>query len=228
MNTQQFTGELHKQFAARLAARPFNRFEPENTIWWLVPSTEWPAFKYGKYFVNQAKNSTQFEVGFYLEKGHGSEILQVYGDSKGNRAQILDETWEWQRLIDHDLQQLQEKFEAVAASGFQPKLRLDLHPFSPERGDPDNVEVSASSTITLNFMSRNYKVESSKINPQDDSARSFIEQVAKGTTIENVVAALKNYNQSAWTWIDLLAYVETGVIDSKLLAALNEFEEWIK
>jgi len=33
-----------------LTPRPFNRFDPDVSLWWLVPSTEWPAFKYGKLF----------------------------------------------------------------------------------------------------------------------------------------------------------------------------------
>jgi len=29
-------------------ARPWNYFKPDTTIWWLVPSTDWPSYKHGK------------------------------------------------------------------------------------------------------------------------------------------------------------------------------------
>jgi hypothetical protein len=32
----------------RYSPRPWNRFEPVNTDWWIVPSTDWPAYRYGK------------------------------------------------------------------------------------------------------------------------------------------------------------------------------------
>lgn len=39
-----------------MTPRPFNRYEPGQTIWWLVPTKEWPAFKFGKYFFDNLKD----------------------------------------------------------------------------------------------------------------------------------------------------------------------------
>ena len=79
MNSQKFTAELQKHLGEGLTARPFNRFEPVDSIWWLVPSAEWPAFQYSKIFVNPLSATNKYEVGLYLEKGHSSNILLVEG-----------------------------------------------------------------------------------------------------------------------------------------------------
>jgi len=36
----------------KLVARPWNIYEPDTTMWWLVPSNDWPAYKHGKLYFN--------------------------------------------------------------------------------------------------------------------------------------------------------------------------------
>ena len=61
--------ELLKNDYRGFTARPWNRFRPEDTKWWVVPSTAWPSFGNeklcfwcsGKYLYG----------GFNVEKGNG-------------------------------------------------------------------------------------------------------------------------------------------------------------
>ena len=39
-----------------LTPRPWNIYSPDDTFWWLVPTTEWPAYRYGKYAFSHPKD----------------------------------------------------------------------------------------------------------------------------------------------------------------------------
>jgi len=83
-----------------LALRPFNRFDTEFTAWWLVPSTDWPAYQYGKLalvrFGDETHATDQALVGFYVERGFGSDAC---GIGAVPRTQILTADWRWHRFI---------------------------------------------------------------------------------------------------------------------------------
>jgi hypothetical protein len=59
-------------------ARPYNRFESYSSLWWLVPSNEWPAFKFGKLFFDLSNLGTNKDAslhcGLCLEKGLSVEL----------------------------------------------------------------------------------------------------------------------------------------------------------
>lgn len=78
-----------------LVARPFNMYEPETSLWWLVPSNEWPAYKYGKLYFNWGDiDRKQIRVGFHTEKGLDASIASVYKSAKGSRL-IMHDDWHW-------------------------------------------------------------------------------------------------------------------------------------
>jgi hypothetical protein len=52
-NTQAAATNMHRwlrhgQPMGRLTARPYNRHDPVNTDWWLIPSTDRQAYRYRK------------------------------------------------------------------------------------------------------------------------------------------------------------------------------------
>ena len=63
-----------------LTARPYNRFEPLNTTWWLIPSTQWPAYHLPKicfYRGYTAEGENLLSVGLEAEKGFGRVVASV-------------------------------------------------------------------------------------------------------------------------------------------------------
>lgn len=38
--------------------RPFNRLDMDRSMWWIIPSKEFPAYKYGKYFIYENSDGT--------------------------------------------------------------------------------------------------------------------------------------------------------------------------
>ncbi|MDD3118092.1 MAG: hypothetical protein PHQ27_02835 [Victivallales bacterium] len=87
--------EFASRDAGKMARRPFNRFVPIVTSWWLVPSPELPFYRHGKiYFDWGDRDHSTIAGGFYLEKGLAPEVAAVYNSKKG-RALIMDDRWEW-------------------------------------------------------------------------------------------------------------------------------------
>ena len=77
---------LNDQLKLGLTPRPWNLYSPADTFWWLVPSTDWPAYRYGKLAFSGARDVPRRELlqtntpalatdsifaGFNVEKGYG-------------------------------------------------------------------------------------------------------------------------------------------------------------
>jgi len=51
-----------------LVARPWNMYEPDTTTWWLVPSSDWPAYKHGKFHFDWGnREHTSIFTSLYFE-----------------------------------------------------------------------------------------------------------------------------------------------------------------
>lgn len=84
--------------------RPFNRFNPAYTEWWIIPSTEWPAYKFGKLCFHRRPCSPdgRLYVGYYVEKGLGRKLQ---GMPEVSNNLIMKDDWHW------------HKFAALAQNG---------------------------------------------------------------------------------------------------------------
>lgn len=83
----------------RYTPRPWNRFEPENTDWWIVPTTEWPAYRYGKGMFKRVDYLPgRLLICLYIEKGFAPVVAEAYS-SLATRGQILDDQWTWHRFV---------------------------------------------------------------------------------------------------------------------------------
>ena len=94
----QFQEHLNLQnIKTNLFALPFNRFDPDNSIWWLSPSPENPAYKYGKFgFIPHDNN--EILIGLYVEKGLGADYCSIAGSKAANRM-VMDKDWLWHNFI---------------------------------------------------------------------------------------------------------------------------------
>lgn len=213
MNSQKFTAELQKQLGEGLTARPFNRFEPADSIWWLVPSAEWPAFQYNKIFVNPAKGADKYEVGLYLEKGHGSNILLVEGDKPSNRVQVMTNDWGWMKLNKGN-DGLATVVDSMQLAGVNPKVRLEVEPFSPERtaenydGEKQKIRLTYDYTGTaINLVDQNDTINDPKL-------RGLIKDVAQQTNVAGIVNSIESFSESGWYWMNLMVYFETDSVNA--------------
>lgn len=86
----------------RFALRPYNRFLPDFTEWWLIPQSDWPAYRYSKLFFHRfqqsATKSKWFYTGFYVEKGLGKQLT---GMADVNIRHIMQDDWYWYDFVRH-------------------------------------------------------------------------------------------------------------------------------
>lgn len=93
-NAKELAQRLHdclKTKHKNYILRPFNRFDVEKSMWWIVPSKVFPAYRFGKYMIDESEDGT-FSVGIHIEKG-----LEHAVDYKKNL--ILDDEWVWHEFI---------------------------------------------------------------------------------------------------------------------------------
>jgi hypothetical protein len=94
-----FLAESAKIDNCKLARRPFNRFEPETTAWWLVPSSALPFYQFNKIYCTWATPERDSMLcGLYLEKGLAPELASVYPSRKG-RSLLMNKNWYWHKFI---------------------------------------------------------------------------------------------------------------------------------
>jgi hypothetical protein len=86
----------HAGVPLELTARPWNRFEPVNTEWWLIPSTAWPAYRHGKLFFAARNDNRDLYCGLFVEKGLAPSVGVAF--PTGNRL-VMDRDWIWHRLL---------------------------------------------------------------------------------------------------------------------------------
>jgi hypothetical protein len=104
---------LNDRLTLGLAPRPWNLYSPADTFWWLVPSTDWPAYRYGKLaFSNGGDPPRKYLLatgcqdlapdsifaGFNVEKGYGPAAVFVNPILSRKPAQLLDPSWLWFEL----------------------------------------------------------------------------------------------------------------------------------
>ncbi len=84
----------------RMTRRPFNHYVPTLTDWWIVPSTELPFFKFGKYcFAWDENKRDEIRCGYFVTKGIDSLLKSVFSSKKGKRL-LMDSSWGWYGFLD--------------------------------------------------------------------------------------------------------------------------------
>ncbi len=130
----------------QLTIRPFNRFDTAFTEWWMIPSSDWPAYRYGKLCFWRYPNSSdgKMYVGYYVEKGlHPAVAGMPDVDSK----QIMREDWYWPEFIGEvkSVQFIQAAHQVAQAAGTYPSILIHAHEFNKApredqpRGEPNDV-----------------------------------------------------------------------------------------
>ena len=76
--------------------RPWNMFKPETTLWWLVPSTEWPAYKHGK--IAFFREGDKLNIGMHIEKGLSSTAGQSLPPARAVKL-CTGPDWIWHAFL---------------------------------------------------------------------------------------------------------------------------------
>lgn len=186
---------------SKLVTRPWNMYEPDSTTWWLVPSNNWPAYKYGKFhFTWGNREHTALFTSLYFEKGLDASISSVYSCHKGLRH-IMDKDWTWYRLI-RDLENGQIPQKVWSLTPNLP-VSLELVIDGGYVQDPCDFDPTAPGfnwdtyDFTLDTHSQEFKLQWS----QTDAG--LLTSLTEFRRFEELPNILREFNSNGWLWVNL-------------------------
>lgn len=226
---------LNNELRLGLTPRPWQIYEPADTHWWLVPSTDWPAYRHGKFIFSLAKDSPRKALvglndslieadkifaGLNIEKGYGHVATEVDASLKRKAAQIIDNDWLW--------------FTLVEGNG-------------PTRFSKLLAAVSATETLHLYVVSSYVHDRESAVQPERDALMfschsagisavlhnhfpiGVLRGIHKATNFVILADRLKKIDDYHWVDIYVGTYLAKGNIDIKdfYQRVLSNLNEWV-
>jgi len=177
--------------------QPWNRFERENTRWWLVPSAEWPAYHHGKLSFDPTDNQANvLFCGFDVEKGFAPIVSDAYPSTR-QRKLITRDSWTWHRfMVDLARREVDDVVEEVADRTGQ-SLRLEFR--AGYASAPDDFDPQARLGTKIVFeISEN---ELAAMGSEDEEWR--FQPVGSCTKLADLRDCIEAIPDLDWIWIDL-------------------------
>ena len=216
--------ELLKNDYRGFTARPWNRFRPEDTKWWVVPSTAWPSFGNeklcfwcsGKYLYG----------GFNVEKGIEVAAEDLKYDAKNV---LMTDDWQWKNflndctsgIIDSMVDSFYAKVNFPVHMNLSANIVNSIPGYDPYGNKKSDIIEFAITSDTLKICEKELKI----------AALSPFENIEGIREIPESLSDVKGLN---WLWIDVLIYAPIHYIrtDSsynveKIRNKMSTFEERI-
>jgi hypothetical protein len=191
----------------RLTHRPWNWRERAITDWYLNPTVDWPAFRYGKAVLRSRHHHSYLQMDdvmscFFIEKGVGSKAISAFPKLQ-KRGMMMDKSWLWPAFMD-----------AMATGTVTPIVDL----VAREAGEPVLLDIVVSTVTDADYdeqVSRSwardgfvrFQIDGGALTMIDANVGSFLSAAAKATQLKQIPAALHS-SQLDWVWVDLYIGVE--------------------
>ncbi len=202
----QLSGYLKKHGWSPVACKPWNRFNPYLSHWLVIPSTDWPAYRYGKYFFIPEEGSGEILCGLTVEKGLGQNYLLAFPVPKA-RPLIMDDEWTWQLLL-NDLSSgsFQSLIDRIVAS-LKGSISIEI-----TAGPIDDPEVVYDPESLIKWDRAKFAygesglaIEVSEIND------GCLQEVADVKNIPELAESLYNIPNSDWMWTNFDIYLKASL-----------------
>lgn len=187
-----------------LHAIPFNRFDPDSSTWWLSPSAENPAYRYGKIlFTCKLGEPCDLFVGLYIEKGIGRSAAAPFRETARGKRHVMDETWTWNRfaraLEAGDFERLAAAAEVAA--GMPVTIVLDAAHVAPPAGRDDDAHSPhlPRDVVQFRFSRRELQLEAARL------PAGILGAVGKPGTLSTLADGIVAVPELDWVWIDFWA-----------------------
>jgi hypothetical protein len=188
-----------KPFVGHLTLRPFNPYQPAYSEWYLIPSTEWPAYRFGKLLMGQARGKPELmNLCYYVERGFSAQVAGI-----AKSTEVMDASWYWPRFsreaqagaLDEVIQIVMERTGLPVFVYFS--LYHLNHLPDPETGEqrPDDQIGFLIRDSTLAF-NRRYE------------AKNELSPLNEGTDLGDAIRRVEALPNLEWNWINLLIGVQ--------------------
>jgi hypothetical protein len=200
--------------------RPWNRHEPETTMWWLVPSTDWPAYRHGKFAFSYSRyESNRILAGIHVEKGLGGAAAPALGPTQ--TGLLTTNQWLWNQFLTHLASSVFGRAlgSVNASSATEATILVEAAHFYPGF-HPQGVHLRDEVLFRAN--GKTIKCQSRIIHAD------LLTSVAAARSLRELEDALRNVPSADWAWIDLFAGVLLDVPGEGGNGAWDAGEIWDK
>ena len=230
-SAKEVAHSLNDKLRLKLTPRPWNLHRPDDSLYWLVPSGEWPAYRYAKLVFSSGSDyprrtlvdpttvpePTKLFVGLNVEKGFG-EVASVVNPNLRRKQQIQDKDWDWFTFIQPDVA---ERFGLTLSRLSETEL---THVYAVVSYVHDR-EISMPDHDAVVF------------NCTGSELTAIVNHLALGvlpkfhqTTWKELIDVLKTVDD--YYWVDLYAgtYIETGenFVLALYRSVLSYFQPWVE
>lgn len=193
----------------RLDMRAYNRFEPEDSEWWLTPSAADPAYCSTKLYFGRdldefGGRTGLLTAGLHAEKGLGDKAREMYGKGKG-ATWMMTREWHWHRFLrlvqdGRLLRALHAAGEAAGQpmvfevqAGYTDDPQAYFDPYSPlRRKDRAVYECDGHGKLRMKW-------------PTDDG-QNLLHALPERMSDDGLSAQLETLVRNDWAWVDVFVY----------------------
>jgi hypothetical protein len=216
-----------------LTARPWNMHEPQDSLWWLVPSAEWPAFKYAKLFFEWTDDDRQtLWAGLNVEKGVGPTAHPVCAP----KNRMFDD-WAWHDFLEDVGDGTLDRTLGEIATGPSVQWRMQINSgIVKVTGEVDPLEAEFRKSRARYGFVRDSVSGLWRLESQDDPKRLTL-PLAKIQRTQDLVMRYAEIRDVDWLWTDLYIGCHLPLegappqlmIDATAiwLRVLQRFERWL-
>jgi hypothetical protein len=186
----------------RLTARPWDRFNPDTTDWWLVGSTDWPCYGEVKCFFYDGDLRPGDFATVHVEKGIDPSVGEAFSSKRASTHSMAD-GWVWHRFVER----LRDGslFDAVneIAVGTDTRMLFSLlggyldQPDQFDRMDPDSL-LEWDRALHAWDPQRG-KLKALRYKPRSRALNNFGATLSPSAYTERLLEDAAN----PWTWIDV-------------------------
>jgi hypothetical protein len=188
-----------------VTAWPWNMYEPDvSPWWWLVPSTEWPAYRWAKFvFTRQPDEPDSLDIGLHIEKGLDPSVREAYPSAKGSRF-IMERDWAWFSLLKPEADARLVGLADAVGSAIPLRIRVeaayvsDPGSFDPQRPKPSR------------YQFRSDRIGRLVQEQAEDPHRHLTPALRSVRSMAELHNGLQMLQSNGWLWIDLTLFAAYG------------------
>jgi hypothetical protein len=203
-NANTLAHAVNDAACGKYSPRPYNHFNPDDTLWWLVPSTEWPAFKYAKLFFQSnpedlPTGTNGVYCGLSVEKGLNIKVKDFYP-----KEYIQTALWDWECITTS----LASSFPSMPEPQY---ISLGLS-YIPPGGSVDSLESFLKLKKQFKASHSFFLVDSQQrltphgkrvLNPNfGEIVEHFEKHILPSPDLPTLIHSVSSFPQSDWCWID--------------------------
>ncbi|HJO92704.1 MAG TPA: hypothetical protein QF753_04830 [Victivallales bacterium] len=185
----------------KFAKRPWDRFRPDKTSWWLVPSSKLPHYKHGKFYFNwgdAAQNSLL--CGLYIEKGLDEALAPVYNSRKA-KSFIMDDSWNWNNFIAC----LNSEEFTTKLSKIDPSVvpNIELYIDGGYVSEPTSFDPLQDKKLSWDYYKFNLETETGNITLETSKRKAFVLKLHHIKKMSELITELNKLSEDNWLWLNL-------------------------